>query len=322
MPEISSRHMRNCALVPGMIITALSIAATQEAPSPPDAAASPVVTALPETASVDSPGVTGIGGLFFKAENPSKLKAWYEKHLGITPSDDGYIIFQWRDPVDRGQLAYTAWGPFKAETTYFDPSDKPFMFNYRVADLDALLKKLKADGVELVGEPETYVYGKFGWCMDPEGNKIELWEPDDEWLQDQLGDPAEAEVRAALETYYEDFSARDWDRFATHFHDGAVLCTVWIPPGEDSTVVMMSSVGEFITKASEGPGSQPIFEERMTRADIIVKGNLAQAWVTYEAKFGTEKNLREWSGIDAFSLLNHRGVWRIVSIAYVSLDGE
>ena len=121
--------------------------------------------------------VTGIGGIFFKAEDPKKLKSWYAKHLGFNEQEHG-ATFSWREVnTDSPTPASTEWSPFKNDTTYFAPSEKPFMFNYRVHDLVALLKVLKEEGVTIVGEMQEYPYGKFGWIMDPEGNKIELWEP-------------------------------------------------------------------------------------------------------------------------------------------------
>lgn len=121
--------------------------------------------------------ITGIGGIFFKAEDPKKLMDWYGKHLGFEVSDYG-SSFHWMD-MDHVP-AQTAWNPFKKDTTYFSPSEKPYMFNYRVENLEELLKVLKEEGVTIVGEMQEYPYGKFGWIMDPEGNKIELWEPKDE----------------------------------------------------------------------------------------------------------------------------------------------
>jgi predicted enzyme related to lactoylglutathione lyase len=120
--------------------------------------------------------VTGIGGLFFKAKDPEKIKEWYKQHLGL-PCNQYGANFTWKK--DNGENGYTVWSPFKEDTTYFDPAEKPFMFNYRVENLDALLEVLKAEGVTVVGTTEVYDYGKFGWIMDPEGNKIELWEPVD-----------------------------------------------------------------------------------------------------------------------------------------------
>jgi predicted enzyme related to lactoylglutathione lyase len=93
------------------------------------------------------------------------------------------VSFSWRDKNEPDRVCHTAWSPFPADSTYFVPSKKDFMFNYRVENLEELLKVLAEEGVEIVGEIEEYEYGKFGWIMDPEGNKIELWEPVDEKLQ-------------------------------------------------------------------------------------------------------------------------------------------
>lgn len=122
--------------------------------------------------------VTGIGGLFFKSKDPEQTKAWYREHLGIESGQYGGT-FEWRHAEDENKKGFTAWGPFKADTDYFNPSKKEFMFNYRVDDLEKLLEVLKEEGVEIVGEMEVYDYGKFGWIMDPDGQKIELWEPND-----------------------------------------------------------------------------------------------------------------------------------------------
>ena len=120
--------------------------------------------------------VTGIGGLFFKSKDPVKLKEWYKNHLGFNIDDWG-CTFLWKDA--NGKEASTQWSPFKSDTQYFSPSKKDYMFNYRVANLKELLNKLKEEGVRVVGEVEESEYGKFGWVLDPEGNKIELWEPID-----------------------------------------------------------------------------------------------------------------------------------------------
>jgi len=120
--------------------------------------------------------VTGIGGVFFKAENPELLRNWYKKYLGLATDDYG-CTFWWKD--NNGNAASTQWSAFAADTTYFKPSEKQFMQNFRVHDLDSLITSLKAEGVTLVGEPESYDYGKFAWILDPEGNKIELWQPND-----------------------------------------------------------------------------------------------------------------------------------------------
>lgn len=116
--------------------------------------------------------VVGLGGVFFKCEDPKKQKEWYAKHLGI----EGHG-FEWRDKDDTSVERMTVFAPFKKETDYFSPSQKDYMFNYIVEDLAGLIEQLKQEGVEVVGEILEESYGKFGWIMDPEGNKIELWEP-------------------------------------------------------------------------------------------------------------------------------------------------
>lgn len=120
--------------------------------------------------------VTGIGGVFFKSNDPEKMKAWYGKHLGLPVTDWG-ATFSWKETDEGGKQRHTVWTPFPADSEYFAPSEKGCMFNYIVEDLDALLPLLAAEGVQIVGEVETYDYGKFGWILDPEGNKIELWQP-------------------------------------------------------------------------------------------------------------------------------------------------
>jgi|ERR1044071_1003528 predicted enzyme related to lactoylglutathione lyase len=123
--------------------------------------------------------VTGIGGIFFKANDPAKLAAWYQKHLGLEVEDFGGVTFRENEaPSESPKLqAYTLWSPFPADTDYFAPSEKPFMINFRVADLDALLAKLRGEGVKVDERTEKSEFGYFGWVMDPEGNRIELWEP-------------------------------------------------------------------------------------------------------------------------------------------------
>ena len=125
--------------------------------------------------------VTGMGGIFFKTIDKAKLKEWYAKHLGFNMTEWG-CTFQWIDPNDPEAKvpARTEWSPFPADTTYFQPSQKEFMFNYRVKDLVTLLKDLKLSGVEIAGKMEEFSYGKFAWIVDPENNKIELWEPMDD----------------------------------------------------------------------------------------------------------------------------------------------
>jgi predicted enzyme related to lactoylglutathione lyase len=124
------------------------------------------------------PRVTGIGGIFFKAKNPAALKAWYEKNLGMRMVQSG-TNFEWHQGTDSTKKGFTIWAPFRETTKYFQPSDKQFMINYRVEQLDALLARLKASGILPTDTVERVSYGAFVHLMDPEGNKIELWEPND-----------------------------------------------------------------------------------------------------------------------------------------------
>ena len=120
--------------------------------------------------------VTGLGGFFFKTKDPDNIKNWYKTHLGI-PTDQYGWTFWWKDK--EGNDCSTQWSPMNEDTSYFNPSGKEFMMNFRVENLNELLKELEKEGVTIVGKVEEYDYGKFGWILDPEGNKIELWEPVD-----------------------------------------------------------------------------------------------------------------------------------------------
>jgi predicted enzyme related to lactoylglutathione lyase len=124
--------------------------------------------------------VTGLGGLFFKAEDPEALYTWYEKHLGIKRGPHGAVDFVWRENKEHSKEGKTVWAIFPKSTTYFQPSGSSFMMNFRVADLDGLLNALKEEGVEIDPHRENYEYGRFAWIVDPEGNRIELWQPPDE----------------------------------------------------------------------------------------------------------------------------------------------
>jgi predicted enzyme related to lactoylglutathione lyase len=122
--------------------------------------------------------VTGIGGIFFKSKDPKAMMAWYEKHLGLNINPYG-ATFEWYEGTDSTKKAQTQWTPFSETTKYFQPSEKEFMINYRVENLEALVEELKKEGVTIVDNMETYDYGKFIHILDAEGNKIELWEPID-----------------------------------------------------------------------------------------------------------------------------------------------
>ncbi len=129
--------------------------------------------------------VTGIGGIFFKCKDPKAIREWYQQHLGLNTNPYG-AVFEWRQGADSSQKGFTQWSPFAEKTKYFAPSSKEFMINYRVADLEALIEALRKEGVVICDTMEVYDYGKFVHIMDPEGNKIELWEPNDA-VYDQMG---------------------------------------------------------------------------------------------------------------------------------------
>lgn len=122
--------------------------------------------------------VTGIGGIFFKCQNPDKMKEWYKTHLGVDAGAYG-MKFEWHQGADSTNKGYTLWSPFSDKTKYFEPSSKDFMINYRVDNLEALVEELKKEGVNVLDNVETYEYGKFAHILDIEGNKIELFEPAD-----------------------------------------------------------------------------------------------------------------------------------------------
>lgn len=119
--------------------------------------------------------VTGIGGIFFKSPDPKRLGGWYRDHLGLDVGDWGGAIFSWGGPDSTPGT--TTWSPFAQDTQYMAPGAAPFMVNFRVADLEALLAALRAEGCNVLDKKETSEYGKFGWVIDPDGNKVELWEP-------------------------------------------------------------------------------------------------------------------------------------------------
>ncbi len=119
--------------------------------------------------------VTGIGGIFFKCKDPEKIKEWYKTHLGIDSNPYG-AKFEWQQVGEPAKNEYTLWSPFTDDTTYFEPSSKDFMINYRVEDLEALVVELKKEGVTVLDDIDASAYGKFVHILDIEGNKIELWE--------------------------------------------------------------------------------------------------------------------------------------------------
>jgi predicted enzyme related to lactoylglutathione lyase len=123
--------------------------------------------------------VTSLGGVFVKCKDPKKVREWYQQHLGINTDEYG-TSFEWRTSENPEKKGYTVWSTFKEDTDYFKPSEKDFMLNFRVENLEWLLGELKKEGVQILGEIQTYSYGKFAHILDLEGNKIELWEAIDE----------------------------------------------------------------------------------------------------------------------------------------------
>lgn len=130
------------------------------------------------TASDTTPRVTGIGGIFFQSENPGVTKEWYGKNLGLTIDEYG-SVFEFRNSNKPDEINYLEWSVFKKGSRYFTPSKKEFMINYRVQNIEGLVKNLKKSGVTILDTIESYDYGKFVHIMDPDGNKIEFWEPVD-----------------------------------------------------------------------------------------------------------------------------------------------
>ncbi len=121
--------------------------------------------------------VTGIGGIFFKAKDAPSLQAWYKRHLGIDVQVWGGAAFDWTDTEGKPVAGTTAWLITPQESKQFAPSSAPFMVNYRVEDLHALVKVLKEEGCNVLEKIDESEYGKFAWVIDPEGNKVELWQP-------------------------------------------------------------------------------------------------------------------------------------------------
>ena len=130
------------------------------------------------TEDTDGTGrVTGIGGVFFKTKDVGATQEWYKEHLQFDPAPDMPMLFWWRTDDDPDRRALTVWSPFEMDSDYFGSGDTPFMFNYRVDDLDAILRRLREEGVEVLDKREESELGKFGWIVDLDGHRVELWEP-------------------------------------------------------------------------------------------------------------------------------------------------
>ena len=134
-----------------------------------------------------TPKVTGIGGIFFRSKDPKATREWYGKHLGLAVNEYG-SAFEFRNAHRPEEINYLNWSPFAEKTDYFDPSEKEFMINYRVQNIEGLVEQLRDSGVTIVDEIESFDYGKFVHIMDLEGNRIELWEPVDQVFTDMGGE--------------------------------------------------------------------------------------------------------------------------------------
>jgi hypothetical protein len=129
-------------------------------------------------------------------------------------------------------------------------------------------------------------------------------------------------IEEMLLGYYEDMSARDWEKYRTYFWDNATITTVWQQPGDTVSRVHIITIDDFIKETPHGPDSQPVFEEKMTGSVINVKGNIAEVWADYDAKFGKPDSLMQWSGTDVFTWLHHQGEWKIVSLVFEAASGQ
>jgi predicted enzyme related to lactoylglutathione lyase len=132
----------------------------------------------PTAVPIQARKVTGIGGIFFKCKEPKKMREWYKVHLGMATNQYG-AVFQWHQGIDSTKKGFSQWSVFNEKTKYFEPSTKEFMINYRVENMTGLVAQLKSEGVTVTDTIESVSYGKFVHIMDMEGNKIELWEPND-----------------------------------------------------------------------------------------------------------------------------------------------
>jgi predicted enzyme related to lactoylglutathione lyase len=170
-------HSKTKAALAVFAAVALPISCLQaQDPKPSADGKAPEKSESPKPTEKASPTrVTGIGGVFIKARDPVALRAWYKTHLGIDVQKFGGAVFRWGDSAEVPANAKTAW--FVGNGSTFKPSESSFMINYRVADLRGLLKLLREEGCQVLDKVEESEFGIFGWVMDPEGNKVELWQP-------------------------------------------------------------------------------------------------------------------------------------------------
>jgi catechol-2,3-dioxygenase len=177
--KLITKKIESGSLLLGMFIGAVAVLCVAAATTKTDAeAASPPREssgAASKEKEVQIEQVTGIGGVFFKVKDPKGMAAWYRTNLGIQ-SQGGYTDFTWRDNNHPEEIGHTAWRIFPTNTAYFGQSPSSLMINYRVANLDRMLEQLRGSGVK-IEKVEDYSYGRWAWIMDPEGNRIELWEP-------------------------------------------------------------------------------------------------------------------------------------------------
>ncbi len=137
----------------------------------------------------DPKRVTALGGIFMKSNDPAATRNWYKEHLGFNGDQYG-ATFEWRHAAAPDKKGTSVWNTFPADTKYFAPSGREFMINLQVENLEWLLDQLKAEGIDQIGEMQVYEYGKFAHIVDPDGTKIELWEPADEGFDDEAGEGA------------------------------------------------------------------------------------------------------------------------------------
>lgn len=233
---------------------------------------------------------TGIGGVFFKAEDPAALAAWYRERLGVgdappftTTEEHGTILFHGSEPTTPPRPVYSVWSPFPADTDYFQPSDAPWMLNLRVDDLDALLARLAAAGVTALGRDDG-PFGNFAWVLDPEGNKVELWQPPSD-LSDTAAQAsqaaAEREALVAIERLHRrDVEASQRGDFATLrslTSDGAVV----LPPGQPPQRGR-AEVDAAMRAMEEAFRGVEVLDYRMDFEEVLVLGDHAVEWGTIE----------------------------------------
>ena len=167
--KVMKRKIEPGSLLLGVFAGAVTVLCVAAATTKTNAGASG------DTAGKELEQVTGIGGVFFKVKDPKAMTAWYRTNLGIQ-SQGGYADFTWRDKDHPEEMGHTAWRIFPTNTTYFGQSSSSLMINYRVANMDRMLEQLRKSSVK-IEKVEDYAYGRWAWIMDPEGNRIELWEP-------------------------------------------------------------------------------------------------------------------------------------------------